>query len=74
MEGLYMENNKSSAGIIAAVLAVLVIGGGTLWFINRDSAETDTQANNQTQQTEAEAPTRSLRQPTQPLMLYQLAP
>ena len=49
-----MENNKSSAGIIAAVLAVLVIGGGTLWFINRDSAETDTQANNQTQQTEAE--------------------
>jgi uncharacterized surface protein with fasciclin (FAS1) repeats len=49
-----MENNKSSAGIIAAVLAVLVIGGGTLWFVNRDTAETDTQANNQTQQTEAE--------------------
>ncbi len=48
-----MDNNKSAVGIIAAVLAVVIIGGGVLWFINRDSTDTTTEtANNQTQQNE----------------------
>jgi uncharacterized surface protein with fasciclin (FAS1) repeats len=49
---IIMEKSKSSSGIIAAVIAIVIIGGGLLWFMNRDSGKTDTQANNQTQQTE----------------------
>lgn len=49
---IIMEKSKSSGGIIAAVIAIVIIGGGLLWFMNRDSGKTDTQANNQTQQTE----------------------
>lgn len=45
-----MENNKTPA-IIAGVIAVLVIAGGALWFVNNNN-EDSSSTTNQTQQTQ----------------------
>ena len=48
MEVHIMESNNKTVGIVVAILAVLVIGGGVLWAVNRNNE--DTASNNQTEQ------------------------
>jgi uncharacterized surface protein with fasciclin (FAS1) repeats len=50
-----MQEGNKATGIVAGILAVVLIGGGIFWFANRDS--NDTANNTSTQQTEQPAET-----------------
>lgn len=45
-----MESNNKLMGIVAAAVAVLVVVGGALWFMNRDMETEETESTNQSQQ------------------------
>lgn len=48
------SNNNKTAGIVAGVLAVAVVIGGIVWFVNKDDSKNNEQAaSSQTQQQEA---------------------
>lgn len=48
-KGVYMENKNKTTGIILGVIAVLLIGGGIIWAMNRND---DSQQSSQPQQTD----------------------
>lgn len=47
-----MESNNKSTGIILGIVAVLVIGGGLFWAMNREDSTKTSESTNQPQQTE----------------------